>query len=107
MITSKVESECPCDSPIIAERKTIVKHRTTTLRTRFKRTEYPNVVGIFRQGKATFSHQSYTEFGLKLPGLDLASLAAQGVGAGAQPNAYTGYGISGERKDPDTQNRRK
>jgi len=35
----------------------------------------------------------YTESGLKLPGLDLASLATQGVGAGAQPNAYTGYGI--------------
>jgi len=31
---------------------------------------------------------------LKLPGLDLASLATQGVGAGAQPNAYTGYGIT-------------
>jgi len=29
-----------------------------------------------------------------LPGLDLASLATQGVGAEAQPNAYTGYGIS-------------
>ena len=35
----------------------------------------------------------YTESGLKLLGLDLASLATQGVGAGAQPNAYTGYGI--------------
>jgi len=38
--------------------------------------------------------RDYTEFGLKLPGLDLASLATQGVGAEAQPNAYTGYGIS-------------
>ena len=37
---------------------------------------------------------SYTESGLKLLGLDLASLVTQGVGAGAQPNAYTGYGIS-------------
>jgi len=36
---------------------------------------------------------SYTESGLKLLGLDLASLVTQGVGAGAQPNAYTGYGI--------------
>ena len=36
----------------------------------------------------------YTESGLKLLGLDLASLATQGVGAGAQPNAYTGYGIN-------------
>ena len=35
----------------------------------------------------------YTESGLKLLGLDLASLATQGVCAGAQPNAYTGYGI--------------
>jgi hypothetical protein len=47
----------------------------------------------------------YTEFGLKLPSRDLASLATQGVYAGAQvrgelpvrgglpPNAYTGYGI--------------
>jgi hypothetical protein len=35
----------------------------------------------------------YTESGLKLLGLDLASLATQGVGAGAQPNAYTGNGI--------------
>ena len=35
----------------------------------------------------------HTESGLKLPGLDLASLATQGVCAGAQPNAYTGYGI--------------
>jgi len=34
----------------------------------------------------------YIESGLKLLGLDLASLATQGVGAGAQPNAYTGYG---------------
>jgi len=37
---------------------------------------------------------NYTESGLKLSRLDLASLATQGVGAGAQPNAYTGYGIS-------------
>jgi len=36
---------------------------------------------------------SYTESGLKLLELDLASLATQGVCAGAQPNAYTGYGI--------------
>ena len=36
----------------------------------------------------------YTESGLKLPGLDLANLATQGACAGAQPNAYTGYGIS-------------
>jgi len=35
-----------------------------------------------------------TESGLKLLGQDLASLATQGVGAGAQPNAYTGYGIN-------------
>ena len=35
----------------------------------------------------------YTESGLKLWGLDLASLATQGVGAWTQPNAYTGYGI--------------
>jgi hypothetical protein len=41
----------------------------------------------------------YTESGLKLPSRDLASLATQGVCAGAQvrgglpPNAYTGYGI--------------
>jgi len=35
----------------------------------------------------------YTESGLKLSRLDLASLTTQGVGAGAQPNAYTGYGI--------------
>ena len=35
----------------------------------------------------------YTESGLKLLGLDLASLATQGVCAGAQSNAYTGYGI--------------
>ena len=35
----------------------------------------------------------HTESGLKLLGLDLASLATQGVGAGAQPNAYTGNGI--------------
>jgi len=35
----------------------------------------------------------YTESGLKLLGLDLASLATQGVGVEAQPNAYTGYGI--------------
>ena len=34
-----------------------------------------------------------TESGLKLLGQDLASLATQGVGAGAQPNAYTGYGM--------------
>jgi len=33
---------------------------------------------------------------LKLPGLNLASLVTQGVGAGAQPNAYTGYGIKSE-----------
>jgi len=33
-----------------------------------------------------------------LPGLDLASLATQGVGAGAQPNAYTGYGIDNFRQ---------
>jgi len=39
--------------------------------------------------------QKYTKSGLKLLGLDLASLATQGVCAGAQPNAYTGYGISG------------
>jgi len=32
---------------------------------------------------------------LKLLVLDLASLATQGVGAGAQPNAYTGNGIKG------------
>ena len=38
----------------------------------------------------------YIESGLKLPGLDLASLATQGVGAEAQPNAYTGYGISAD-----------
>jgi len=37
--------------------------------------------------------RKYTESGLKLLGLDLASLATQGVGAGAQPNAYTGYAI--------------
>jgi len=37
--------------------------------------------------------QHYTESGLKLLGLDLASLATQGICAGAQPNAYTGYGI--------------
>ena len=36
----------------------------------------------------------HTEPGLKLLGQDLASLATQGVGAGAQPNAYTGYGIT-------------
>ena len=30
---------------------------------------------------------------MKLLRLDLASLATQGVCAGAQPNAYTGYGI--------------
>jgi len=36
---------------------------------------------------------AYTESGLKLSGLDLASLVTQGVCAGAQPNAYTGYGI--------------
>jgi len=35
----------------------------------------------------------YTESGLKLPGLDLASLATQGVCTGAQPNVYTGYDI--------------
>jgi len=35
----------------------------------------------------------YTESGLKLLGLDLVSLATQGVCAGGQPNAYTGYGI--------------
>jgi len=35
-----------------------------------------------------------TESGLKLLELDLASLATQGVCAGAQPNAYTGYGIT-------------
>ena len=32
----------------------------------------------------------FTESGLKLLGLDLASLVTQGVGAGAQPNAYSG-----------------
>jgi len=40
-----------------------------------------------------FPDRCYTESGLKLLGLDLASLATQGVGAGAQPNAYTGNGI--------------
>jgi len=38
--------------------------------------------------------EQYTESGLKLPGLDLVSLATQGACAGAQPNAYTGYGIT-------------
>ena len=37
--------------------------------------------------------RSYTESGLKLLGLDLTSLATQGVCAGAQPNACTGNGI--------------
>jgi len=41
----------------------------------------------------------YTESGLKLLGLDLVSLATQGVGAGAQPNAYTGYGIHASKID--------
>ena len=40
----------------------------------------------------------YTESGLELPGLDLASLATQGVSAGAQPNAYTGDGIEAVHK---------
>jgi len=35
---------------------------------------------------------------LKLLGLDLTSLATQGVCAGAQPNAYTGYGIAGQNR---------
>ena len=44
----------------------------------------------------------YTESGLKLPGLDLVSLATQGVCTGAQSNAYTGYGILGCRKSKKT-----
>jgi hypothetical protein len=40
----------------------------------------------------------YTESGLKLSEWDLASLATQGVCAGAQPNAYTGYGIISVRQ---------
>jgi len=46
----------------------------------------------------------YTESGLKLPGLDLASLATQGVCAGAKPNAYTGYGIYRKRREKSTKN---
>jgi len=42
----------------------------------------------------TSNNDDYTESGLKLLGLDLASLATQGVGARAQPNASTGYGLS-------------
>jgi len=38
-------------------------------------------------------YKLYTESGLKLLRLDLASLATQGVCAEAQPNAYTGNGI--------------
>jgi len=50
--------------------------------------------GAGAAGVRTYSEKSvYTESGLKLLGLDLASLAMQGVGAEAQPNAYTGYGI--------------
>ena len=37
---------------------------------------------------------AYTKSGLKLLRLDSTSLATQGVDAGAQPNAYTGYGIN-------------
>ena len=51
------------------------------------------MMGDGQQSPTAGKCRYYTESGLKLPGLDLASLATQGVGAGAQPNAYTGYGI--------------
>ena len=75
-----------CESFVEQFHCTLYRHRVLVV-------EMPDWVSHFSPLTSFYFESEYTESGLKLLGLDLASLATQGVGAGAQPNAYTGYGI--------------